>query len=55
MFVREAYALLKQSIVRVEEDDIDFDEEELAFEDFFLEKRPSNAMEGRERDGWDGG
>ena len=37
MFVREAYALLKQSIVRVEEDDIDFDEEELAGE------RPGDA------------
>ncbi|KZV75330.1 MCM-domain-containing protein [Peniophora sp. CONT] len=37
MFVREAYGLLKQSIVRVEEDDIDFDEEELAGE------RPGDA------------
>ena len=27
-FVREAYALLKQSIIHVEQDDIDFDEEE---------------------------
>lgn len=29
VFVREAYSLLKQSIIHVEQDDIDFDEEEL--------------------------
>jgi DNA replication licensing factor MCM6 len=28
-FVREAYSLLRQSIIHVEQDDIDFDEEEL--------------------------
>jgi len=28
-FVREAYALLRQSIIHVEQDDVDFDEEEL--------------------------
>ncbi|KAG6850905.1 hypothetical protein H0H93_006731 [Arthromyces matolae] len=31
-FVREAYTLLRQSIIHVEQDDIDFDEEELAGE-----------------------
>ena len=31
-FVREAYNLLRQSIIHVEQDDIDFDEEELAGE-----------------------
>ncbi|KAJ6539697.1 MCM2/3/5 family-domain-containing protein [Mycena capillaripes] len=31
-FVREAYSLLRQSIIHVEQDDIDFDEEELAGE-----------------------
>lgn len=29
VFVREAYSLLRQSIIHVEQDDIDFDEEEL--------------------------
>jgi DNA replication licensing factor MCM6 len=29
VFVREAYTLLRQSIIHVEQDDIDFDEEEL--------------------------
>lgn len=36
-FVREAYALLRQSIIHVEQDDIDFDEEELEGE------RPGDA------------
>ena len=31
-FVREAYTLLRQSIIHVEQDDIDFDEEELEAE-----------------------
>jgi DNA replication licensing factor MCM6 len=35
--VREAYTLLRQSIIHVEQDDIDFDEEELAGE------RPTDA------------
>lgn len=37
MFVREAYSLLRQSIIHVEQDDIDFDEEELEGE------RPDDA------------
>ncbi|KAF8640097.1 hypothetical protein AX17_001335 [Amanita inopinata Kibby_2008] len=39
-FVREAYSLLRQSIIHVEQDDIDFDEEE-------LEARPSDRTHSR--------
>ncbi|TCD69216.1 MCM DNA helicase complex subunit mcm6 [Steccherinum ochraceum] len=40
-FVREAYSLLRQSIIHVEQDDIDFDEEELEGE---RERRPRAAQ-----------
>ncbi|KAK7462684.1 MCM DNA helicase complex subunit mcm6 [Stygiomarasmius scandens] len=44
-FVREAYSLLRQSIIHVEQDDIDFDEEELEGE---REQRARGATEEQE-------
>ncbi|KAF8622100.1 hypothetical protein AX15_007237 [Amanita polypyramis BW_CC] len=47
-FVREAFSLLRQSIIHVEQDDIDFDEEELGAAD---RTRPrSSAPEGTDND-----
>ncbi|KAJ7490252.1 MCM2/3/5 family-domain-containing protein [Mycena galericulata] len=43
-FVREAYSLLRQSIIHVEQDDIDFDEEELEGEREAV--RPKAAADG---------
>ncbi|KAH9938006.1 MCM-domain-containing protein [Fomitopsis serialis] len=46
-FVREAYSLLRQSIIHVEQDDIDFDEEELEGEREG-DRRPRNAQNDEE-------
>lgn len=43
-FVREAYTLLRQSIIHVEQDDVDFDEEELEGD------RPQNQTDGESQD-----
>ncbi|KAK7062043.1 DNA helicase [Favolaschia claudopus] len=50
VFVREAYSLLRQSIIHVEQDDIDFDEEELEGERG--DARP--RVNGTDRDDDDG-
>ncbi|KAI0796993.1 MCM-domain-containing protein [Abortiporus biennis] len=47
-FVREAYSLLRQSIIHVEQDDIDFDEEELEGERDGHRARHAAAQEGEE-------
>ncbi|KAJ7228312.1 MCM2/3/5 family-domain-containing protein [Mycena pura] len=47
--VREAYSLLRQSIIHVEQDDIDFDEEELQGERG--DARPRAAVTGTDDDG----
>ncbi|PIL37368.1 hypothetical protein GSI_01061 [Ganoderma sinense ZZ0214-1] len=48
-FVREAYTLLRQSIIHVEQDDIDFDEEELEGErDGDRRPRASSHVDGEE-------
>ncbi|KAJ7774098.1 MCM2/3/5 family-domain-containing protein [Mycena olivaceomarginata] len=51
VFVREAYSLLRQSIIHVEQDDIDFDEEELKGERG--DARPA-AGDGDDNDNGDG-
>ncbi|PSR93780.1 hypothetical protein PHLCEN_2v4675 [Hermanssonia centrifuga] len=51
-FVREAYSLLRQSIIHVEQDDIDFDEEELEGERDG-NRRPKASQEGEEEDSQD--
>jgi DNA replication licensing factor MCM6 len=50
-FVREAYSLLRQSIIHVEQDDIEFDEEELRGERDG--DRPSRSTEKGDGDGGD--
>ncbi|KIP12786.1 hypothetical protein PHLGIDRAFT_81292 [Phlebiopsis gigantea 11061_1 CR5-6] len=50
-FVREAYSLLRQSIIHVEQDDIDFDEEELKGEREEQEKREKEAKQEARRKG----
>ena len=48
-FVREAYTLLRQSIIHVEQDDIDFDEEELEGErDGDRRQRASSHVDGED-------
>ncbi|KAF8213889.1 mis5 protein [Mycena galopus ATCC 62051] len=49
VFVREAYSLLRQSIIHVEQDDIDFDEEELEGERGDTRPRPT-AGDGDDND-----
>ncbi|TFY64490.1 hypothetical protein EVJ58_g2595 [Rhodofomes roseus] len=46
-FVREAYSLLRQSIIHVDQDDIDFDEEELEGEREG-DRRPRNGQDDEE-------
>ncbi|KAJ7044696.1 MCM2/3/5 family-domain-containing protein [Mycena alexandri] len=52
-YVREAYSLLRQSIIHVEQDDIDFDEEELQGERGDTRPRAS-SKEGDDNEGDDG-
>lgn len=47
-FVREAYSLLRQSIIHVEQDDIDFDEEELEGER--EDRRPARVPDDDSQD-----
>ncbi|KAL4081435.1 DNA replication licensing factor mcm6 [Scleroderma yunnanense] len=47
-FVREAYSLLRQSIIHIEQDDIDFDEEELEGEQGRNDNPASEARNPRE-------
>lgn len=48
VFVREAYSLLRQSIIHVEQDDIDFDEEELEGERDRNDNQAQNAQDSQD-------
>ena len=51
-FVREAYSLLRQSIIHVEQDDIDFDEEELEGERDGDRRPRTDDADGEDDGGW---
>lgn len=51
MFVREAYDLLKQSIIHVDQEDIDFDEEELKGERDLVQQHPTSEDQDVEMSG----